>query len=218
MREIHDRRNNLYTFEKGGEKHTLLLLKNESAAKESSPKVLLISGNEFLQEIKNEEVNFSLVVKPKEVPTNTNVDELPREIHNLLDEYSNVVVDDLPNQLPPLRSMSHHKYMIPGDNLLNKATSKMTPKENEEIKNQVHELLDKGLVSESLSPCVVPIVLSLKKNGSWRMCKKSRAINKITIMYKFPLPQMDDLMDYLSGAKYFSKVDLKSGYHHIRIR
>jgi hypothetical protein len=94
----------------------------------------------------------------------------------------------------------------------------MTPQENEEIKNQVHELLDKGMIREGLSPCVVPTVLSAKKDGGWRMGTCSRAINTITIMYRFLLPHIDHLMDFLSGARYFSKLDCKSGYHQIRIR
>jgi hypothetical protein len=78
--------------------------------------------------------------------------------------------------------------------------------------------MDKGLIRKILIPCIVPTVLSLKTDGRWRMCAKSRAINKISIMYRLPLPRMDDLIDFLSGAKFFSKIDLKSEYHQIRMR
>ena len=99
--------------------------------------------------------------------------------------------------------------LIPGANLPNNATHRMTPTKSDEL----HELLQKGLIRESLSLCVVPAVLAPKKNGEWRMCTDSRAINKITIKYRFPLPRMDDIMDCLSGVVYFTKIDLKSGYH-----
>ena len=66
---------------------------------------------------------------------------------------------------------------------------------------------------KSISPSVVPIVLASKKGGKWRLCTNSRAINKITISYMFPIPRIEDLMDYIGGAMYFTKLDLKSGYH-----
>jgi hypothetical protein len=127
-------------------------------------------------------------------------------------------VDELPRSLPPIRSVSHHIDLIPGASFPNKVAYRLMPHENEEVRRQVQDLLDKGLVREILSPCVVMTVLSSKKDRGWRMCTDSRAIKKITIRYIFPLPRMDDLMDCLSGAKKNSKIDLKSGYHQIRMR
>jgi hypothetical protein len=178
-----------------------------------------MSGKELLKEVKEEqEMQFTVVRKPRVILTSTSMDDFPEEVQELLDNFVDIVVDELPNSLPPIRSISHHIDLIPGESLPNKAAYRLTPRENEEVKNQVQELLDKGLVRESLSPCAVPTVLSPKKDGGWRMCIDSRAINKITIRYRFPLPRMDDLMDCLSGANFFSKIDLKSGYHQIRMR
>jgi hypothetical protein len=102
--------------------------------------------------------------------------------------------------------------------LPNRAPYKTNPKETKEIQRQVQELLEKGYVCESLSPCAVSVILVPKKDGLWRMCVNCRAINNIIIRYCHPIPHLDDMLDELSAVVVFSKVDLRSGYHQIRMK
>ena len=94
----------------------------------------------------------------------------------------------------------------------------MAPAELRELKAKVQELLSKGFIRPSASPWGAPLLFVKKKDGSFRMCIDYRQLNKVTVKNKYPLPHIDDLFDQLQGACVFSKIDLRSGYHQLKIR
>ncbi|XP_072150840.1 uncharacterized protein [Setaria viridis] len=143
---------------------------------------------------------------------------LPPTVTNLLQEFRDIFPAEIPPGLPPIRGIEHQIDFIPGASLPNRAANRTNPEETKEIQRQVQDLLNRGYVRESLSPCVVPIILAPKKDGSFRTCVDCRAINNITIRYRHPIPRLDDMLDELSGSIIFSKVDLRSGYHQIRMK
>ena len=106
----------------------------------------------------------------------------------ILEKFKDVIPEEIPHGLPPKRSIQHCIDLVPGSTLANNAAYRMNSSQSTELQRQVKELLAKGLVRESMSPCVVPGLLVPKKYGAWRMCVNNCAINKITIKYRFPIP------------------------------
>jgi hypothetical protein len=128
--------------------------------------------------------------------------------------YALISLHDLQQSLPPIVPDILQEYAF----LPNRAPYRTNPEETKKNQRQVQELLDKGYVCESLSPCDVPIILVPKKDGSCFMCVDCRVINNITIRYHHPIPCLDDMLDELSGVVVFSKLNLRSGYHQIRMK
>ncbi|KAK2417415.1 putative mitochondrial protein [Trifolium repens] len=106
----------------------------------------------------------------------------------------------------------------PGTGPISESAYRMAPAELVELKGQIEDLLEKGFIRPSVSPWGAPVLLVKKKDGKSRLCVDYRKLNKVTIKNRYPLPRIDDLMDQLRGASVFSKIDLKSGYHQIRVR
>jgi hypothetical protein len=132
-------------------------------------------------------------------------------------KYLDVFPDDLPGR-PPERDIEFIIDLLPGTAPIAKRPYRMSVGEFEELKKQLKELLDKQFIHPSSSPWGAPMIFVEKKDGTQRMCVDYRALNEVTIKNKYPLPRIEDLFDQLEGARIFSKIDLRSGYHQLRIR
>jgi hypothetical protein len=132
-------------------------------------------------------------------------------------EFADVFPDDLP-RMPPDRDIEFIIELQPGTAPISKRPYRMPPKELAELKLQLQELLDKGFIRLSASPWGCPALFVKKKEESLRLCVDYRPLNAVIIKNKYPLPHIDVLFDQLAGARVFSKIDLRSGYHPIKIR
>ncbi|KAA0060066.1 DNA/RNA polymerases superfamily protein [Cucumis melo var. makuwa] len=142
-------------------------------------------------------------LKPEDVP--------------VVKEFLDVFPDDL-SGLPPDREIEFTIELLPGTAPISQASYRMAPSKLKELKMQLQELVDQGYIRPSVSPWGAPVLFVKKKDGTLRLCIDYKQLNKVTIRNKYPLPRIDDLFDQLRGAALFSKIDLRSGYHQLKVR
>ncbi|KAJ0765680.1 putative nucleotidyltransferase, Ribonuclease H [Helianthus annuus] len=131
------------------------------------------------------------------------------------------IVRDFPEELPglpPHRQVEFQIELAPGAAPIARAPYRLAPSELEELSTQLQELLEKGFIRPSSSHWGAPVLFVKKKDGTFRMCIDYRELNKVTVKNRYPLPRIDDLFDQLQGSSYYSKIDLRSGYHQLRVR
>lgn len=150
-----------------------------------------------------------------EVLPDTHDPSIPAAVQQVLLEFQDVFED--PKVLPPSRIHDHHIPLLPNAAPVNSRPYRYSPLHKDEIEKQVKELLQAGLIVHSSSPFASPVLLVQKKDGSWRFCVDYRKLNAITVKNRFPMPVIDEILDELAGTQYFTKLDMRSGYHQVRM-
>ena len=153
------------------------------------------------------------------ISSHQTIQNTPRNSNNqLLKQFPKIFIEEPPQTLPPSDRLPHAIDLTPNHVIPPRRLYRQTPDELTETKRQIDEYLKAGHVRPSTSPFGAPVLLVKKKDGSMRMCVDYSALNDITIKNNFPIPRVDDLHDRLATARYFTKLDLYSGYHQIPIR
>ncbi|KAE8665117.1 cytochrome P450 78A7-like [Hibiscus syriacus] len=174
----------------------------------------MLSAIQFSKGVCKEEPTFvaSLVgIKP------TLTEEVPTEVGQVLVKFRDVMPTELPKHLPPKREVDHKIELVENAKPPARAPYRMAPLELEEMRKQLKDLLDAGYIRPSKSPYGAPVLFQMKHDGSLRMCIDYRALNKLTVKNKYPIPLIADLFDQLGGARWFTKLDLRFGYYQVQI-
>jgi hypothetical protein len=134
----------------------------------------------------------------------------------VVNEFPDVFPEDLPG-MPPDQDIEFVIELMPSTTPIYKTPYRMATPELAELKEHIKELLEKGFIHPNSSPWGAPVIFVLKKDGTQILCVDYRALNEVTVKNKYPLPRIDDLFDQLHGACVFSKIDIRSGYHQLKI-
>ncbi|KAF8090857.1 hypothetical protein N665_0463s0016 [Sinapis alba] len=201
---IHHGWTNVYSFSHNNKKHALAPLSPkgvhdmqkamEQTGKLSKTNLYLTSG-QVLKSL-HQETQVLLMVFREGCFAGFEAQEVPSEVQDLMGQYKDVFPEEIPSGLPPIRGIEHQIDLVPRAPLPNRAAYRVNPEEANELEKQVQDLMAKGYIRESLSP----------------------SINNITIKYLYRIPRLDDMLDELSGSTVFSKIDLRSGYHQVRMK
>ncbi|KAL0386654.1 UNVERIFIED_CONTAM: Transposon Ty3-G Gag-Pol polyprotein [Sesamum latifolium] len=192
--------------------------KKEREKDEEKESLIVAKKSEIKEALFSQQNLIVLVYKEAMLNSNDLTSSLPSVVTSLLQDYEDVFPDEIPPGLPPIQGIEHQINFMNGASLPNRPAYRTNPEETKEIQRQIQEWITKGYVRESLSPCAIPVLLVPKKDSTWRMCVDCRSINNITIIYRHPIPRIDDMLDELNGSTIFSKIDLKSGYYQIRMK
>ena len=184
----------------------------------------MLTSKQFVRLAKKQKsIIYHVVLKPSQeegenAMMTTEEEDYDRKLDRLLGDYKCVFPQDLPKGLPPNRSVEMKIDLERDSKPKMGPIYKLSRKELEEMKNQLDEALENGFIRPSISPWGSPVLFTPKKDGGLRMCIDYRALNKQTIKNQVPLPRIDEVWDQVGGSKYFSTIDLISGYHQIRLR
>lgn len=179
---------------------------------ESRGPVKALSANQLVKCYKGNDIWALVLLSSQETDEAAAV--LP-EVEALLHQYQDVFQD--PKALPPHRTYDHTIPLMPGAVPVNSRPYRYSPQHKDEIERQVKEMLQTGLITPSTSPFASPVLLIQKKDGSWRFCVDYRRLNDLTIKNRFPMPIIEEILEELAGSVYFSKLDMRSGYHQVRM-
>lgn len=141
--------------------------------------------------------------------------DMPPQVQEVVQKFQHLFQE--PTELPPLREYDHHIPLVPGAHPVNVRPYRYSPQQKSEIEAQVATMLRHGVIAHSTSSFASPVLLVKKKDGTWRFCIDYRHLNNITVKNKHPLPIVDELLEELAGACWFTKLDFRAGYHQIRV-